>query len=110
MVMSWQSENIKAAAGYLRERISSGDTSSRTKAIYEGLLDILDPTRRATRVQREMAAASKASAAAAIKAERERRAAERRRNTDRRKLNLGSPTGVERRTGERRTGLDRRNR
>ena len=107
--MSWQSENIKAAAGYLRERIGAGDSSPRTKAIYEGLLDVLDPTRRATRLQRELAAASKASAAAAIKAERERRAAERRR-TDRRKMNLGSPTGVERRQGERRTGRDRRNR
>ncbi|MBI3402873.1 MAG: hypothetical protein HY048_15775 [Acidobacteria bacterium] len=107
--MSWQSENIRAAATYLRERIAAGDSAPRAKAIYEGLLDVLDPTRRATRVQREMAAASKASAAAAIKAERERRAAERRR-TDRRKVNLGSPTGVERRRGERRTGRDRRNR
>jgi hypothetical protein len=109
--MSWQSENIKSAAGYMRERISAGDVSPRTKAIYEGLLDVLDPTRRATRVQREMAAASKASAAAAIKAERERRAADRRRTAaDRRRLNLGSPTGVERRAGDRRMGRDRRNR
>jgi hypothetical protein len=108
--MSWQSENIKAAASYMRERIGTGDDSPRTKAIYEGLLDVLDPTRRATRVQREMAVASKQAAAAAIKAERERRAAERRRNADRRKLNLGSPTGVERRKGERRSGQDRRHR
>lgn len=107
--MSWQSENIKAAAAYMRERIATGDDGQRTKAIYEGLLDVLDPTRRATRMQREMAAASKHAAAAAIKAERERRAAERRR-TDRRRLNLGSPTGVERRKGDRRTGRDRRNR
>ncbi|MBZ5557665.1 MAG: hypothetical protein LAO77_10370 [Acidobacteriia bacterium] len=108
--MSWQSENIKSAASYMRERIAAGDNGPRTKAIYEGLLDVLDPTRRATRVQREMAAASKTAAAAATKAERERRAAERRRNADRRKVNLGSPTGVERRKGERRTGRDRRRR
>lgn len=107
--MSWQSDNIKAAAGYLRERIGAGDTSPRTKAIYEGLLDVLDPTRRATRVQREMAAATKTAAAAAIKAERERRASERRRE-DRRRVNLGSPTGIERRQGDRRTGHERRSR
>jgi hypothetical protein len=104
--MSWQSANVQAAAGYLRERIAAGDSSPRTKAIYEGLLEVLDPTRRATRMQREMAAATKVAAAAAVKAERERRAAERRR-LDRRRMNLGSPTGVERRRGERRTG-DRR--
>ncbi|MBI3492970.1 MAG: hypothetical protein HY047_14505 [Acidobacteria bacterium] len=106
--MSWQSANIQAAASYLRERINAGDSHSRTKAIYKGLLDVLDPTRRVTRVQREMAAA-KAAAAVAVKAERDRRAAERRRG-GRRKVNLGSPTGVERRKGERRTSHDRRNR
>ncbi len=112
--MSWQSSNVQAAAAYLRERIAGGDSSARTKAIYEGLLEVLDPTRRATRVQREMAASTKVMAAAAAaakaeKAERERRAAERRRQ-DRRRLNMGSPTGVERRATERRTGSDRRNR
>ena len=109
--MSWQSANIQAAAAYLRERIAAGDSSPRTKAIYEGLLEVLDPVRRTTRVQREMAAATRvlAAAAKAEKAERERRAAERRRQ-DRRRVNLGSPTGVERRRGDRRSGADRRNR
>ena len=106
--MSWQSANVQAAAGYLRERIAAGDSGPRTKAIYEGLLEVLDPTRRATRVQREMAAATKI-AAAVVKAERDRRAAERRRQ-DRRRMNLGSPTAMERRGGDRRTGNDRRNR
>ena len=107
--MSWQSVNVQAAAAYLRECIAAGDASPRTKAIYDGLLEVLDPTRRATRVQREMAAATRNAAAAAVKAERERRAAERRRQ-DRRRVNMGSPTGVERRRGDRRTGADRRNR
>ena len=106
--MSWQSVNIQAAAGYLRERIAAGDSSPRTKAIYEGLLEVLDPTRRATRVQREMAAATKIAATAAVKAERERRAAERRRQ-DRRRINLGNPSGADRRGGDRRTG-ERRHR
>ncbi len=97
--MSWQRANVQAAATYLRERIAAGATDSRTRAIYEGLLEVLDPTRRATRVQREMASAAKE--AVAIKRDRDRRAAERRR-VERRKVNLGSPTGVERRARERR--------
>ena len=107
--MSWQSTNIQTAAGYLRERIAAGDSSPRTKAIYEGLLEVLDPTRRATRMQREMASATKVAAAAAVKAERERRAAERRR-LDRRRMNLGNPAGAERRRAQRRAGDDRRHR
>ncbi|HZR23869.1 MAG TPA: hypothetical protein VFA59_09800 [Vicinamibacterales bacterium] len=105
--MNWQRANIQAAATYLRERIASGSTDPKTKAVYEGLLDVLDPTRRATRMQREMASA--AQAAATVKAARERRSSDRRARVDRRKQNLGSPTGVERRSGqERRTGRDRR--
>ena len=94
---------------YLRERIAEGANDPKTKAIYEGLLEVLDPPRRATRIQRELAAAAKA--AVMVKAAAERRAAdERRRLADRRKQNLGSPTGAERRRGERRAGRDRRNR
>jgi hypothetical protein len=105
--MSWQRDNVQAAAVYIRERIGAGDDNPRTKAIYEGLLEVMDPNRRTARLQRELLSASKA-AAAALKAER--RAKERRRNADRRKVNLGSPTGVERRRGDRRSGRDRRDR
>ena len=105
--MSWQRDNVQAAAVYLRERIAAGENTARTRTIYEGLLEVMDPTRRTARLQRESLTAAKA-AAAALKAER--RAAERRRVADRRKINLGSPTGVERRRGERRTGRDRRDR
>jgi hypothetical protein len=105
--MSWQRDNVQAAAVYLRERIAAGDNTPRTRTIYEGLLEVMDPTRRTSRLQRESLAAAKV-AAAALKAER--RAQERRRMPDRRKVNLGSPTGVERRTGERRSGRDRRDR
>src|SRR6266478_3398442 len=108
--MTWQQANIQAAAAYLRERISAGATDARTKAVYEGLLDVLDPPRRATRMQRESAQAAKA--AVAVKAERDRRAAaERRSLRDRRLANLGPPDGIERRrASDRRTGGDRRNR
>jgi hypothetical protein len=110
--MGWQTIHIQAAAGFLRERIAAGDASPRTKAIYEGLLDVLDPVRRATRVQRENSAAARSAAAAAIKAERDRRISDRRHAAERRKVNLGSPTGIERRSGidRRRMGNDRRNR
>jgi len=105
---NWQRANIQAAASYLRERMLAGVTDPKTKAIYEGLLEVLDPTRRATRLQRE--AASAAKAAVTVQPARERRAkSDRRRRADRRVANLGSPTGVERRRGgDRRTGRDRR--
>jgi len=108
--LPWQRATIQAAALYLRERISEGATDPKTRAIYEGLLEVLDPPRRAVRLQREMAAAAKA--AVVVKAAAERRAKSERRNRDeRRKQNLGNPTGVERRTGrDRRAGRDRRNR
>jgi hypothetical protein len=106
--LPWQRATIQAAAMYMRERIAQGATDAKTKAIYDGLLEVLDPPRRATRLQRELAAAAKA--AVVVKAASERRAAaERRRREDRRKLNLGSPTGVERRSGvDRRAGRERR--
>jgi hypothetical protein len=108
--MTWQQANIQAAAAYLRERITAGTTDPKTMAVYEGLLDLLDPSRRATRLQRESAAAAKA--AVAIQAERDRRAQmERRKPRDRRVASLGPPQGVERRrTPDRRSGRERRNR
>jgi len=106
---NWQRANIQAAATYLRERMLGGATDPKTKAVYEGLLEVLDPARRATRLQRE--AASAAKAAVTVKPARERRAmSDRRGQHDRRRISLGSPTGVERRTGiDRRRGRDRRN-
>jgi hypothetical protein len=105
-VNAWERANIQAAASYLRERMAQGAIDAKTKAVYEGLLEVLDPTRRAARIQRELASAAKAAVAAPVS--RERRATERRRG-DRRRENLGSPTGIERRAGkERRTGRDRR--
>jgi hypothetical protein len=108
--MTWQQANIQSAAAYLRERIAAGATDARTKAVYEGLLDVLDPPRRATRVQRE--AAQAAREAVTVKAERDRRAAmERRSRRERRLANLGPPEGLDRRrTADRRSGRDRRNR
>lgn len=101
---SWQRENIQLAARYLREVLSRG-AEPRAKAAYEALLDVLDPARRVARLQRERAAVA---AAVPVHAARERRAVHERRASDRRTVDLGSPTGVERRVGDRRTGRDRR--
>lgn len=106
--VNWQRTNIQAAVSYLRERISAGATDFRTKAVYEGLLDVLEPTRRTVRMQRELAEAAKSAAAA--QAARERRSRmERRQRSDRRVANLGPPSDVERRrVPDRRAGRDRR--
>jgi len=106
--VNWQRANVQAAATYLRERISAGATDARTKAVYEGLLEVLDPNRRMLRMQREMADAAKASVP--VHATRERRnTIDRRAHKDRRKATVGPPAGVERRSGrDRRTGRDRR--
>ena len=103
--MSWQRDNVQAAAGLIRERIAAGDSTPRTRTIYEGLLEVLDPNRRTARLQREAHAAAKQ----AVSIKMERRGTERRR-VDRRRIDLGSPTGIERRRGDRRTGRDRRDR
>ena len=118
--MSWQRTNIQSAVTYLLEQIrSSGGAGGpgshgsnvRVKAIYEGLLDVLEPARRTVRLQREAAdTAKKASAPVPVTRERRQRV-ERRGHSDRRLVNLGAPAGIERRRkSERRGGDDRRNR
>jgi len=104
----WQRATIQSAASYLRERIAQGATDPRTKTLYEGLLEVLDPARRSVRLQREMADA--ATAAVRVQTARERRAkTDRRGREDRRTLSLGSPTGLERRgRSSRRSGRTRR--
>ena len=103
---NWQRGNIQAAAAYLREIISKGG-DARAKVAYEGLLDILDPSRRTVRQQREKAATA---AAVPVHAARERRAARGRRVAERRRESVGAPAGLERRSGvDRRTGRRRRN-
>jgi hypothetical protein len=43
--MNWQHLNILAATNYLREGIASGVPDPHAKEVYEGLLDVLDPSR-----------------------------------------------------------------
>jgi len=48
----WQRANIAAATAYLREVLARDPDDARVKAIYEGLLDVVEPTRRNERQQR----------------------------------------------------------
>ena len=48
----WQRANIAAATAYLREVLARDPDDARVKAIYEGLLDVVEPTRRIERQQR----------------------------------------------------------
>jgi len=101
---NWQRANIQAAASYLRE-VFAKSSDTRARLVYEGLLDVLDPARRTARLQRERAAVA---ASVPVPAARERRATHERRSVDRRKADVGNPTGAERRQRDRRTGRDRR--
>src|SRR5450759_1257641 len=97
-LQGWQRTNVVSAANCLREQIARTPGDQKVRAAYEGLLDLLDPSRLLARKQREMADAAR-QAATAIKAER--------RAQERRAANLG-PSGPERRRGERRTSDRRR--
>jgi hypothetical protein len=98
----WQRANVIAAAAYFREVLAREPDNARVKALYDGLLEVLDPTRRAVRLQRELASATTA-------ATKERRSRERRSGGDRRQRPLEGLGELERRSGvDRRTGRDRR--
>jgi hypothetical protein len=106
-LQGWQREHILAAASFLRSRFGNPPGDPGARVVHDGLLEVLDPPRRAVRLQREM---SEAARKAALTAKTERRGSDRRK-TDRRRANAGPPAGLsERRKGERRTGRDRRKR
>jgi hypothetical protein len=106
----WQRANIMAAASYLRERLAAAPHDRRLQGLYEGLLEVLDPSRRAVRARRVDAAPPQKDTHVAVKAASARRAGERRSNADRRRVSLGPPELRERRTGRERRARDRRNR
>jgi hypothetical protein len=99
----WQRANVLAAAQYVRELLLKTPTDLKGRAVYEGLLEVLEPARRVARQQREMADAAKAAARI-----REQRSGRERRASDRRVVNAGAPRSGERRRAERRSGRDRR--
>ena len=98
----WQRANVLAAAQYLRDLVAGRPDDSKAQAVYEGLLEVLEPARRTIRQQRELTEAARLSVVS-----REKRTGAERRRGDRRRVNLGSPGG-ERRKAERRSSRDRR--
>lgn len=102
----WQRQAVLAAATFLRERFQGADGDGRARAVHDALLEVVEPKRRALRMQREMSKAAD-RAVLTVKTERRSRLRDRRTGWDRRVLDVGSPTGVERRRGERR-GDERR--
>jgi hypothetical protein len=98
----WQRANVLAAAQYLRDIVARRPDDVKGHAVYEGLLEVLEPARRTIRQQRELSEAARLSVMS-----REKRAGTERRRGDRRRVNLGSPSIGEQRNGERRA-RDRR--
>jgi len=101
----WQRANVLAAAQYLRDVVSRMPDDTKAHTVYQGLLEVLEPARRAIRHQRELSTAARSPVTT-----REKRTGADRRRTDRRRVNLGAPGGVDRRKRDRRTGQERRNR
>ena len=105
-LQGWQREAILKAAQLLRDRFGNPPVDAQARSAHDSLLEVLDPSRRTVRLQKELSEATRK----ATMTERAERRARERRATDRRKVNLGPPPGTtERRTGERRTS-DRRSR
>ena len=101
----WQRQAVLAAASLLRERFSDAPDDSRARTVHDALLEVVEPSRRAQRLQREMSAPT---AGAAITMRSERRGRGRRAGTDRRVWEFGPPRGRERRADERRAEKERR--
>jgi len=106
-LQSWQRGNLVAAVGYLSDLIKRTPDDARAKAVYEGLMEILEPSRRAVRTQRELTTSTRAASPVG----KERRSGrDRRRGANRRAIDLGSPTGADRRARAERRQNDRRTR
>jgi hypothetical protein len=98
----WQRASILAALNYLKD-IGRQGQNPQALILATGLMEILEPSRRTIRLQREAAQAATAGAQSG----RERRTRERRRNEERRKQRAGY-TGPERRAGRERRSGERR--
>ena len=99
----WQRANILGALNYLKELARTKDPRAETMA--QGLVEVLEPSRRTIRLQREAAQAAAAGAAAG----RERRAkSDRRRPAADRRQKQVPFEGPDRRTGEERRAKVRR--
>ena len=103
-LMPWQRANVHAALNYLKDIVRMGQ-NPQAHVLAQGLMEVLEPSRRTIRLQREAAQAATAGA----RSGHEQRARERRRKTNRRTasvVHVGPErrTGRDRRSGERRAG------
>jgi hypothetical protein len=105
-LQGWQRANVIAAANCLREQLGRTPDDPKLRTAYEGLLDLLDPSRTLARRQREQADAARQAATA----RRVERRSQERRVRERRTAPGPLATGVERRRADRRSGRDRRGR
>ena len=102
-LQGWQRDAILKAASFLREKYGNPPADGSARMAHDGLLEVLDPSRRTVRLQKEMSDAAKG---AVLTSRTERRAGRDRRGAlpDRRRVNVGPPPGLpERRAGERRS-------
>ena len=57
-LQGWQRTNVVAAANILREQIARTPEDPKLRAAYEGLLDLLDPSRLLARITRATSSVS----------------------------------------------------
>ncbi len=106
-LQGWQRDALLKAAQLIRDRFGNPPADPLAKSAHDGLLEVLDPTRRTVRLQREM---SEATRKAGLGERAERRARERR-AADRREADRGPVAEIgERRKGARRAAERRRRR
>ena len=101
--MPWQRASILGALNYFKD-IARVEGNPQAQVLAQGLMEVLEPSKRTIRLQREAAQAATASAQSG----RERRGRERRRGAERRTQSVPFKgperrTGRDRRSGERRT-------
>ena len=101
---AWQREAVLKAAQLLRDRFGNPPVDAQARLAHDGLLEVLDPARRTERLQKEM---SEATRKAALNQNSERRSKERR-GTDRRKVDIGPPPGIQNRRKDDRRKANRR--
>ena len=102
-VIGWQRAHILSAAQYVRELALKSPGDQRARAVYQGLLEVLEPTRRVARAYHE-----RREAPAIHGSMWEQRSGRDRRVSDRRTMDAPPPAGGDRRGAQRRSGRDRR--
>jgi hypothetical protein len=101
----WQRASVLAAVSFLRDEFGNPPADERARVVHDGLMEVLDPMRRAARLQQEMTDAARFDSLVA----KTHRSYGERRKWDRRDIYARLPEGVaDRRKRERRSGGDRR--